>query len=53
MMMLGKAQSCASASASQKVAKYACPMHPEVTSDKPRQCPKCGMNLELVNPQNK
>jgi len=26
-------------------AKYACPMHPEVTSDKPGKCPKCGMSL--------
>jgi hypothetical protein len=25
---------------------YTCPMHPEVVSDKPGQCPKCGMNLE-------
>jgi hypothetical protein len=24
---------------------YTCPMHPEVTSDKPGRCPKCGMNL--------
>ena len=24
---------------------YTCPMHPEVTSDKPGQCPKCGMDL--------
>ena len=25
--------------------KYICPMHPEVTSDKPGSCPKCGMPL--------
>jgi hypothetical protein len=25
---------------------YTCPMHPEVQSDKPGKCPKCGMNLE-------
>jgi Cu(I)/Ag(I) efflux system membrane fusion protein len=25
---------------------YYCPMHPEVTSDKPGTCPKCGMDLE-------
>lgn len=24
---------------------YVCPMHPEVTSDKPGNCPKCGMKL--------
>jgi FtsP/CotA-like multicopper oxidase with cupredoxin domain len=24
---------------------YACPMHPEVTSEKPGRCPKCGMKL--------
>ena len=25
---------------------YVCPMHPEVTSDKPGRCPKCRMQLE-------
>jgi len=24
---------------------YTCPMHPEITSDTPGQCPKCGMDL--------
>ena len=24
---------------------YTCPMHPEVTSDRPGKCPKCRMNL--------
>lgn len=27
---------------------YHCPMHPTYTSDKPGQCPICGMNLVLV-----
>lgn len=29
-----------------KEAAYKCPMHPEVTSDKPGTCSKCGMELE-------
>lgn len=32
---------------------YACPMHPEVTSDKPGNCPKCGMKLEMQKPASK
>lgn len=28
------------------VAPYQCPMHPDVQSDKPGRCPKCGMNLQ-------
>lgn len=27
---------------------YRCPMHPNYTSDKPGECPICGMNLEQV-----
>jgi Cu+-exporting ATPase len=30
--------------------KYTCPMHPEVTSDRPGPCPKCGMALEPMVP---
>lgn len=33
---------------SQDSKRYACPMHPEVTSTKPGKCPKCGMALRLV-----
>jgi Cu+-exporting ATPase len=29
---------------------YVCPMHPEVRSDRPGDCPKCGMALETVTP---
>jgi hypothetical protein len=28
------------------LAPYQCPMHPEVRSDKPGRCPKCGMHLK-------
>ncbi|MBD3419319.1 MAG: heavy metal translocating P-type ATPase [Chitinivibrionales bacterium] len=32
-------------------AEYVCPMDPEVVSDKPGSCPKCGMALEPRTPQ--
>ena len=28
--------------------QYVCPMHPEIISDQPGRCPKCGMYLERV-----
>jgi len=30
----------------QSFVRYTCPMHPEVVSDEPGNCPKCGMALE-------
>jgi Cu+-exporting ATPase len=36
--------------AQQTSGKYVCPMHPEVARDKPGNCPKCGMALELARP---
>ena len=31
----------------EKKQTYTCPMHPEVKSDKPGKCSKCGMDLVL------
>jgi hypothetical protein len=42
----GQQPAGAEGSAGQEAAVYACPMHPEVTSDAPGRCPTCGMNLE-------
>ncbi|HMG83324.1 MAG TPA: heavy metal-binding domain-containing protein [Ferruginibacter sp.] len=28
--------------------QYTCPMHPEVISNKPGKCPKCGMDLVKI-----
>lgn len=41
----GAPMSADSAAANSMAAIYTCPMHPEVTSGKPGQCPKCGMDL--------
>lgn len=37
---------------SQTDGRYTCPMHPEVTSDKPGMCPKCHMALEKTKPNS-
>jgi RND family efflux transporter MFP subunit len=33
-----------------KPGQYTCPMDPEIISDKPARCPKCGMKLVQVSP---
>lgn len=40
----------ATAPASHSNGAYVCPMHPEVTSNKPGTCPKCKMELEPHKP---
>jgi hypothetical protein len=49
MYMDGKMDKCGMTGKVKKketAATYSCPMHPEVTSDKPGKCSKCGMDLE-------
>jgi hypothetical protein len=49
--MSGKMDNCAMSSKGTIIVKhiiattYTCTMHPEVTSNKPGKCPKCGMDL--------
>jgi hypothetical protein len=53
MDMDGKMDKCSMTTKSKKTKSkkhtmamtYVCPMHSEVTSDKPGKCPKCGMDL--------
>ena len=42
-----RAHSMADTPVSQSAVMYTCVMHPEVISDKPGKCPKCGMALVL------
>src|SRR5712671_2147648 len=41
------------AQAQEKIQKYSCPMHPEVISDHPGNCPKCGMKLVPIKEQKR
>jgi hypothetical protein len=47
MDMSGKMDKCSMNKDTKKSAAttYTCSMHPEVTSDKPGKCPRCGMEL--------
>jgi RND family efflux transporter MFP subunit len=38
-------ESITNAAPSENATLFTCPMHPEVISDKPGKCPKCGMDL--------
>lgn len=46
----GKAPAPSAPEKKKEVAVYTCPMHPEVKSDKPGNCPKCGMTLVPAKP---
>ena len=45
MYMNGKMGKCENNMKHEKSLTYTCSMHPEVKSDKPGKCPKCGMDL--------
>ncbi|MCO6439912.1 MAG: copper-translocating P-type ATPase [Nitrococcus mobilis] len=47
----GEAREKPTGSAKQGGREYTCPMDPEVVSDKPGECPKCGMALEPTAPE--
>src|SRR5688500_52637 len=43
----GHATGAATNQAPAQAPTYTCPHHPEVKQNKPGECPKCGMNLEV------
>ena len=40
-------ETAADSTATTNALAYTCPMHPEVVSNQPGQCPKCQMDLEM------
>jgi hypothetical protein len=42
---LGETTPAAEHAGHEHAVSYTCPMHPDVVSDRPGQCPRCGMNL--------
>ena len=42
----GAAETQPASTVSSEAMMYVCPMHPDVQSDKPGECPKCGMSLK-------
>jgi hypothetical protein len=45
LLAVAFAAGCAKKAEETVATTYTCPMHPDVKSDKPGECPQCGMDL--------